>query len=281
MTVGIGAICESETDDPKVVISSDRLVTTVQMSRIEHEHPETKLITFGDYLGDTHLVGVIAGGLQFGDLLQQEISSRIKLFVQDNGQEPWVSTAADLAARSYRSVVQARVENMALSSYGLKLEDLSRQHQFQDEFLMDVLAEVEEVRETVQQNLTLLLGGVGPQGPGLFQIARGDLFPQNDMGYATIGSGTQPSESEFIKSEYGKTNQLSEALATIAAAHHAAEKASGVGGDPDMMVVDSNDTYQVDEGVMDELMDRQETIADAQQTKKEEILSNRPVGWEP
>ena len=281
MTVGIGAICDAQTDEPKVVLSSDRLVTTLQQSRIEHEHPETKLINFSRNLSGTHLVGVVAGSVQLGETLRDRINDRIQAFIQENNEEPWVSTAADLAGAAYQTVVQNRIENRVLRSYGLRLDDLSRQHQFQDSFLNDVLAEVDGLRNEIHQNLTLLLGGVGARGPGIFLISTNDVLPQNDMGYATIGSGTQPAESEFIKTEYGKLEDLNTAFTTIAAAHHQAKKASGVGGEPDIMVVDSNGVYEVDEGTRDDLMDRQQKIATEQQNKKDQILSSNPVNWSP
>jgi len=281
MTVGIGAICDVSTHEPKVVLSSDRLVTTLQQSRIEHERPETKLIKFGTNLSNTHLVGVVAGSVQLGETLQDKIRLEIQAFVNENNEEPWVSTAADLAGAAYEKVVQNRIENRVLRSYGLSLEDLSRQHQFQDSFLNDILAEVDALRNEIHQNLTLLLGGVGLQGPGIFLVATNDILPQNDMGYAAIGSGTQPAESEFIKTQYGKSEDLNTAFATIAAAHHQAKKASGVGGEPDILVVDSNGVHEVDESTRDDLMDRQEKIATKQQNKKDKILSNDTINWNP
>jgi 20S proteasome alpha/beta subunit len=281
MTVGIGAICDAGTHESKVVLSSDRLVTTLQQSRIEHERPETKLIKFGTNLSNTHLVGVVAGSVQLGETLQDQIRREIQAFVSENDEEPWVSTAADLAGAAYQKVVQNRIENRVLRSYGLSLEDLSRQHQFQDSFLNDILAEVDALRNEIHQNLTLLLGGVGFQGPGIFLVATNDVLPQNGMGYAAIGSGTQPAESEFIKTQYVKSEDLNTAFATIAAAHHQAKKASGVGGEPDIIVVDSNGVHEVDKSTRDDLMDRQEKIATKQQNKKDKILSNDTINWSP
>lgn len=281
MTVGIGAVCENGSEDAKVVISSDRLVTTLQQSRIEHEHPETKLIEFGDYLGETHLVGIIAGSVQLGESLQSEIEAGIRRFVEQENDEPWVSTAAKIAGERYRKVVKMKIEDVALQPYGLELDDLTKQHQFKDDFLDDVLAEADEIRQTIHGNLTLLLGGVGPTGPGLYQIAQNDVQPQNDMGYATIGSGIQPAESEFIQTGYGKSDSLDRALATVAGAHHQAKAASGVGGEPDIKVIDSEGVHQVEENVRDQLMERQQSIADRQEEVKQQILNDESINWRP
>lgn len=42
MTVGVAAITNHGTDNPVVFLGADRLLTTQQVSAIEHEHPEPK-----------------------------------------------------------------------------------------------------------------------------------------------------------------------------------------------------------------------------------------------
>ncbi|MFB6233252.1 MAG: hypothetical protein ABEH61_03240 [Haloarculaceae archaeon] len=278
--MGIGAIADHDTENPKVVIASDRLVTTQQQSAIEHEHPETKLSKVGMYLEGTHLVAVVAGSVQFGERYLESIESGIEAFIRENEEEPWVSTVAEVAGNQYRAFVQEKIENVVLQTYGLRLDDLSRQHQFKDGFLDDLLAEADQVRQQIHQNLVLLLGGVGPQGAGVYQVTANDVIPQNDMGYATIGSGTQPAESEFIKSEYGKTDGLTKAFATVAAANHQAKKASGVGGEPDIMVVDTNGVHEVDEETSKALMERQNKIAKEQEKKRGKILEEEDINWD-
>jgi len=280
MTVGIAAIAESDTDNPKVVVASDRLVTTQQQSAIEHEHPETKLTKIGKDVEHTHLIGVIAGSVNFGEQYLGSVETAIELFIRENNEEPWVSTVADIAGNQYRAFVQEKIENVVLQTYGLELDDLSRQHQFKDGFLDDILSEADQVRQQIHQNLVLLLGGVGPQGAGVYQITGNDVIPQNDMGYTTIGSGTQPAESEFIKSEYGKKEDLTTAFATVAAANYQAKKASGVGGDPDMMIVDTESVHEVAEDTSEALMERQEKIADKQEAIRENVLEDENIDWE-
>lgn len=281
MTVGIAAISAQGTDDPKVVVSSDRMITTRQQSAIEHEHPETKLNEIGEFLNQTHLVGVVAGGVELGEQYLTKINNKMKSFVVvvEREEEPWVQTAAEIAAKEYSDLVQQKIEAHVLQPYGLSLDDLSRQHQFKDSFFEDVLAESEQVRRRVNRNLNLLIGGVGPDGAGVYQVSGGDHNPQNDLGYATIGSGSQPAESEFIKREYGKDRPISSTFATIAAAHHQASKASGVGGELDAMVVSSEGAREVEPETIEQLMQRQKRIADKQNDVGEKILSEDPVDW--
>lgn len=279
MTVGIAAIAERDTENTKIVLSSDRLVTTQQQSAIEHEHPDTKIKEFGEDLQNSNLVGIIAGSVGLGETLKRRIDENLYAYTREHNEEPWVTTSADIAADVYRGIVQEKVENLVLSDYGLSLEDLSKQHQFKDEFLNDILSEVSQVQQSIQQNLTLLFAGVGQNRHGIFEIRNGDSMPKNNMGYCAIGSGAQPAESEFIKSDYSRKNSVPSVLATIAAGHYQAKKASGVGGDPDFVVTDLNGVNDVDERTSAELMRRQNKIAEKQREIKTELLSENEIDW--
>lgn len=281
MTVGIAVVCESESGDPKVIMSSDRLLTTVQQSAIEHEHPETKLTEIGADLDETHLLSIIAGSVQLGENLKSGVETGIAQFVQANDEEPWVSTCAEIAGAEYRGLVQSKVEQIVLSSYGLTLEDLSRQHQFKDDFLNDILSESRQLIQEIHNNLVMLIGGVGPDGAAIYEVSNNNVFAHNDVGYATIGSGNQPAKSEFIKAEYSMRMSLQEALAVVAAANHRAEQASGVGGDTDIGVVTAGETNFVDTETVGALMARQTNIADAQAEERDRIIRENPVNWDP
>lgn len=280
MTVGIAAIAERNTNNPKIVLSSDRLITTQQQSAIEHEHPDTKIKVFGDDLQNSNLAGIVAGSVGLGETLKNRIDANLYAYCDQNGEEPWVDTSADIASNVYRGIVQEKIENLVLSDYGLELDDLSKQHQFKDEFLNNILSEVSQVKQSIQQNMTLLFAGVGQHGHGVFQISNGDSMPRNDMGYCSIGSGSQPAESEFIKSDYKQSSEISDVLATMAAGHHSAKNASGVGGDPDFVVVDLESVSEIDERAVGELMKRQARIAEEQNSVREQILSEEGIQWE-
>lgn len=282
MTVGIAALAEAESSTPMVVFGSDRLVTTHQQSRIEHERPETKLTKLGGELSDTHLYCVISGSVQLGEQFKDYVDRGIASWTSRNEEEPWVKTAAEIAGAQYRALVRQKVENQVLSPYGLELDDLSKQHQFKDDFLDDVLTEASQVRRMVNQNLVMLIGGVGPDGAGIYEVGNNDVLAQNDMGYAAIGSGIQPAKSEFIKAEYGRQSSLELTLAVMAAAmHRANQAASGVGGDTDMAVVTPEGSQEIPSDVVDELMERQAEIETAQQSKRDEIIRGNPVDWTP
>ena len=285
MTVGIAAISEANTNDPKVVLSSDRLVTTHQQSAIEHEHPETKLTEVGGSLNNANLVCIIAGGIQLGEEYRTRLEDTIARFVQQNDEEPWLPTVADLARENYEVLIQDKIDNVVLSSYGLEMEDLSRQHQFKDSFLNDVLAEAEQVEQEIQKNLVILVGGVGltgpaEVGPAIYEISNSNMRPHNQMGYATIGSGTQPAESEFIQADYSKRENVEDTLATVTAANYKATEARGVGGETDVAIVDATGVETVDEEMVSDLMEIHENIDDEQEEIREKYLSEYDIDWE-
>lgn len=284
MTVGIAAIADNGPDGPCVVVSADKMLTTKQQSRIEHEHPETKLCQVAEPLPDVEVLSVFAGGVSLAENLQDRIQSQIAEVRQQTSQQSqqfnWdVQTVAEVSANAYRGLVRSKVENLVLSKYGLDIDDLSAQHQFKDAFFNDVWAKIEQVEREITENLVMVMGGVDKSGAFIYQVGSNDVTGHNDIGYATIGSGTQPAQSEFIKSGYGRSQDLDTALETVTAANHRAKQASGVGGDVDIGLVKRGVTEFADDNTVKGLMNRQEKIESEQKSVKEDILSKQNVQW--
>lgn len=285
MTVGMAAIANGD-GTPAVVVSADKMLTTQQHSAIEHEHPETKLSKLVPGLQDVEILSVYAGSVSLAEDLNDRIHDAVRGYIQENRQneesEPldWdVRTIARIAAQEYRGLVQEKVENIVLSKYGLELDDLSAQHQFKDSFFNDVWAKVDQLEQEITQHLVLLMGGVDDSGAYVYEITNNDVTGHNDIGYATIGSGTQPAQSEFIKSNYGKSEDFETALATVTAANYRAKQARGVGGDVDIGVVRPNSTEFASDDTVQELKDRQEEIDDEQEERKRNILDDNDIEW--
>ncbi|MFH5800448.1 hypothetical protein [Haladaptatus sp. CMAA 1911] len=279
MTVGIAVIADAGTNDPKVIVAADRMLTTQQQSRIEHEHPGTKISPLTPQISDAELLTVFAGSVSLAEELKKNIESAIFNIKNQNNQQLTVRDFAKISASQYRYFVQEKIENVVLSTYGLEMDDLSKQHQFKDSFFNNVLAEIESIENQITQNLVMLLGGVDDMGGHIYQIGNNDVNGHNDMGYATIGSGTQPAQSEFIKSGYGKNETFDSALATVAAANHRAKQASGVGGNVDISVVNRHITNDVGDETIDNLMERQKDIAYEQEEVKQSILKEETIEW--
>lgn len=278
MTVGIAAITEDDTDDPKVIVSADRLLTTRQQSAIEHEHPETKLTEIAEDVEHLQVLAVYAGSVTLAETLNEYIENVIQL---NKDQDNYISVrdVASIAAQQYRQLVQNKIENIVLSTYGLELDDLSRQHQFKDDFLNDVLDEVGNVEQQINQNLRLLMGGVDASGAAVYEIGNNDVTGHNNMGYATIGSGQQPAQSEFIKSEYGKSEDFDSGLATVTAANYRAQQARGVGGTIDVGVIGKWYTQLAHPDTVEKLIEREKTISEIQESVKYNWLDHEHIEW--
>ncbi|MDZ7731542.1 MAG: hypothetical protein U5K37_12470 [Natrialbaceae archaeon] len=178
-------------------------------------------------------------------------------------------------------MVQDKIENIVLSTYGLTISDMSKQHQFKDDFFNDVWAQANDLDKKITQNLVLLLGGVDPSGAYVYEIGGGDVRGHNDIGYATIGSGIQPAQSEFIKTGYGKEDNFETGLATVTAANYQAKTARGVGDEMDIGVVTPDGTDFVDDDTVEELIERQKNIAGEQEQVRENKLDDETISWRP
>jgi len=280
MTVGVAAIVEYGTDNPRVLLGADRMLTTRQLSAIEHEHSESKISALGEMLPSTNVQCVVSGAISLGEELKNRIDRRIQAEAEENGaQAIGVQYVAKCASEEYRRLVRNKIENWVLSSYGLELDDLSKQHQFKDNFMNSILTEVENAENQINDNLSMLLGGVDTTGAYIYDISNNDHTSHVNPGYATIGSGTQPAQSEFIKVNYSKSCGLDKGMSVVGAALYEAQQASGVGGEVDIGVISflSNDTLE--RGVVTELMDREETIVDAQEDLREDHVGENPIDW--
>jgi hypothetical protein len=283
MTVGVAAITEYESDEPKVLLSADRLLTTLQESAIEHEYPETKLTEVVPRLNGVHVLAVFSGGVSLAEDLAQMVDASVYRFVDEEAgddQYVGVQAVAELAAEQYRQLVRDKIEKLVLSSYGLTLEDMGRQHQFKDGFFNDIWSQVNQVEHEIVENLNMLIGGVDQLGAHVYEVGNNDVTGHNQIGYAAIGSGRQPAKSEFIKEEYGKSKDFDTALATITASTVQAQRASGVGGDLDIGLVTPEGATFASSDLVERLTDRQEDIEDEQAGAKQNILESETIHWE-
>lgn len=288
MTVGVAAIAENDTTDPKVIISADRLITTKQQSAIEHEHQESKIYEVGDATRNVNSLGVVSGAISYAEELYSRIERRVSLYQQRQDTDT-IQTSEELGqvtAQCYREMVQEKVENQVLSNYGLELDDLSKQHQFKDAFFNSILTEAEQLKEQIQQNMHMLLVSADNNSVNIYEVGYNDLVRHNQLGHAAIGSGVQPARSEFIKTEYSKSSDLDAALATAMAANKQAQSARGVGGDIDIGIVRTASSVEPGYGieflprdVITKLEERQENIEERQQEEKEKVLEENRIRW--
>lgn len=288
MTVGIAALADSDTPVPKAIVAADRLMTTQQQSAIEHEHPEAKLVEIAPQENSVYVLGVVAGSVSLGEELTNQIDSAIRQWRSKNQQATLTAEmVSEVARNQYQILVQNKIQDNVLSQYGLDLDDLSKQHQFKDEFFRNLMAEVNNVQDVIFDHLTLLIGGVDSSGCYIYEISHNDVTRHNRVGYNTIGSGSQPAQSEFIHSMYSSTEPVEVGLATVSAANHRANRAAGVGGEMDIGVVwwdSQNNIGNVEiatDSISERLMTRQADIERIQERARDNILDHNSVNWRP
>ncbi|WP_147437735.1 MULTISPECIES: hypothetical protein [unclassified Halorubrum] len=282
MTVGVAAIAESESETPRVVLAADQLVTTRQQSAIEHEHPQTKVEEVAQLAPTVNALGIVSGSVSLGEELLNSIDDVLSNhFRQEEPNPVGAESLAKVAGEEYRYLVQQKVQSHVLSKYGFELEDLKKQHQFKDDFFEGMMAEVNQVQQTIHSNLTLLLGAADRSGAYVFEVSGGDVTGHNKLGYASIGSGQQPAESQFIQSGITPEEDLQDTLITVTGAILRAKQASGVGGDMDLGVVSSTSVDIAPNNLISQLQDIQSRIEREQREVKEEVLEENAVTWNP
>lgn len=275
MTVGIVAACRIE-EYPTIVATADRMVTANRESPIEYEHPTTKLTDVGNLHESVNMLGVSSGSVSLIDELFYKLEQHL-----ESVEEPInVRGVADLAASFYNNIIRETIQYQLLEPMGMELEDLKKQRKFQDDFIQSLMADVQEVRNTIISNLDVLLAGVGPQGAQIYEIQAGDVTGHNSIGYATVGSGANPAASEFMRTQYGAEDAtLDETVSVSVAAKTRAEDAQGVGEEMNIAIVSNDGVDHADEETIDSLRSREKEIRKKQENVKGEILSADPVEW--
>ena len=274
-------MAETNTHTPVVVVGADRLITTQQQSAIEHEHPEAKLSTIADSINGVETISIFAGSVSLAEDLSNNTEKRLqRLFNSGQISVFSVRIVAEVATEQYQGLIREKIQNSVLSKYGFEITDLSKQHQFKDDFFDSLMANVENVRSTIESNLTGIIAGVDNTGAYIYEIGHGDLTGHNNIGYAAIGSGRQPAVSEFIKVGYSSTEDFQTATATVTAAKMRAKQARGVGGDMDMAVARGTGTEFASRETVEDLERRQKRIDNVQLRTKENLLAHEVVDWD-
>lgn len=280
MTVGVAARCNGH-DHPMVVVGADRLLTTQQQSRIEHEHPDPKIKVMGHDVPTVNALAISSGRIDWSEELRDKIEESCNYYVNEEAMDLSVKDLARIGASEYQEFMREKINRQILSHFGITLDDLKAQHRFKDRFIADVRTEIENARENIANNLALLIGGVDASGSHIYEVSQGDFTPHNETGYGAIGSGIQPAHSEFMEVEYSSNCEISNSLSTVTAAMMRARQASGVGGDIDIGLVGHNFIEMASDEVLEELKERNRAIKDAQERAKQEVLESEPINWEP
>ena len=275
MTVGIAAICDGTEDESRgVVVAADRLVTTGYGTRIEYEHTDTKITEITD-AGSVTCFAVASGSLSLADDLflkmEEEIAERGPTTIRDIAQE---------GVDAFHRLQRETFTNQILAPLDLELEDLRKGDiSLSKEYQRALLQDIYEKKEEIEKNLSILLAGVDANGAHIYSLTDADIARHDNLGYATIGSGSLSSQLTFTRNRYDTDCSLSDGLMTVVEAKARAEEAQGVGRKMDIVLIKDDDVEFVKGDDVEPLRELQQKIETAEMSAREKTIEQSDIEY--
>jgi len=277
MTVGIAAICEADTDDPKAVVAADRLVTSGIAARREYEHTSSKMLdVFGaDGSAPCVALGVGAGSVSLADEVFYKTDSKIA-----NNSPGTTRQIAEFGVGSLQDVVKETINRQVLSSHGLDLQSFNQiQGQMNPSVVQGIYQDMMEKKEEVLSQVNILLAGVDADGAHLYNILHNDMSRNDSIGYLTVGSGAEPANSTFIRNRYDDTCSLDDALLSVTEAKAQAEEAQGVGQEMDIAILSDQGRHDLSDDELEELREIHDEIVKAEREAREDTIEDNDYSF--
>lgn len=279
MTVGIAAICEAESDDPKVVVAADRLVTSGRAARREYEHTSSKMLSVFGEDGDSSVVavGVGAGSVSLSDEVFYKVNQKIR------EEEPVLTRdVAMYAVEALQEVVQETINRQVLSSHDLDLSTFNQtQGQMHPQIVEALYQDIMGKKDEVLGQVNILLAGVDNRGAHLYNILHNDMARNDSIGYMTVGSGAEPANSAFIRNRYDDTCNLNDSLLSVTEAKEQAEEAQGVGREMDIAVLHTDGRRDLSDDEVDELRDIYSQVIKAENKARKNVIEENNYTFAP
>lgn len=270
MTVGIGAVCETD-DEPKVIVAADRLVTTGLGTRIEYEHTNSKMepITQSD---GVMAVAVGAGAVSLTDELLYKTRGAL-----DQTQDMTVRSVVEKAVNASTELVRESIERQVLAPQGFDSHDEfnDKQQRLDKGVVNSIQRDLLDKKDAIFSQMNVLVAGVDSEGAHLYGVRQNDMARHDSIGYHTVGSGSDPAESSFIRSQYDDTCSEKDAIMSVVEAKIRAEEAQGVGRQMDIAVVTQDDIQMVGDETISKFRDIQEEISEREREAREEVLGEK------
>jgi hypothetical protein len=255
------------------------MLTINRASPIEFEHPNTKLKNIEH--DNVNFIFAASGSSSLIDEFFERIETTIEGNYEINKDGDTiedikrVKNLANIARNCMNNMVVDAINNEVLAQFNTSLDELkSEEAGLKAEVSQQFLNEASEKRKDILNNISILMAGVDEQGAQLFKLKAGQKIPMNSLGYAAIGSGMQPAQSEFINNKHNNSSNLEIALQTITAAKMRAENAQGVGQDTDMYIITKDKKTEVTDEQINELRQIEKKIKEEQSEAKQQVLNN-------
>jgi hypothetical protein len=273
MTVGIAATCRKD-DEPRVVVAADRMVTFGQQGGIEHEDPSSKVAVLQSG-GPVTAVAVGSGRSTYLD----EILNRTESLLSnpDNQIPTTVTGVRDYALVAYKETVRDTIDNQVMAPLGYSLSDLKDDDvEVPAEIQKTVSERAYKIRDQAAKGARILVAGVGTDGPGIYTLSGMDFTNHTDMGYTTIGSGTESARLTFIRRHYDEYAEHREGVFTVLEAKEQAEERQGVGRDTDLLSVSRESVKEYDPDEMETLRQKLTKIDAEEREARQSVMDQ----WE-
>jgi hypothetical protein len=273
MKVGIGAICEANTDEPMAVVAADRLVTSGRAARREHEHTSSKMVSIVGEDGNSPVVavGVGAGSVSLSDEVFFKINQRIRNETPDTTRD-----VANYGVTALQEVVQETINRQVLSSHDLDLQSFNQmQGQMNPQIVQGIYQDMMQMKDDILQQVNILLAGVDANGAHLFNVRHNDMARNDSIGYMTVGSGAEPADSSFIRNRYDDTCDRDDALLSVTEAKAQSEEAQGVGQEMDIAILREDGRRDLTDNEVGELRELYEEIVEAENEARDDVIDER------
>lgn len=278
MTVGIGAICEANTDEPKAVVAADRLVTSGRAARREHEHTSSKMVSLVGEEGNSPVVcvGVGAGSVSLSDEVFFKINQKINQEIPETTRG-----VAEYGVVALQEVVQESINRQVLSSHNLNLQSFNQvQSQMNPQIVQGIYQDMMQKKDEILQQVNILLAGYDDDGAHLFNVRHNDMARADSIGYITVGSGAEPADSSFIRNRYDDSCDLDDSLLSVTEAKAQSEEAQGVGQEMDIAIVREDGRRDLTDDEVGELRETYKDIVKAENKARSDVIEENNYTFE-
>lgn len=270
MTVGLAAVCQSGTEDPRVVIAADRLVTTGAGGPIEHEHTSSKMV---EILDSESLVsvGIGAGAVSLSDELFYKLKNLIGAAETTTTRE-----IVEEGIEAYQELVRETIERQVLRPHGFTRDSFNAsQGQLNQQVVSNIYQDMIQTQDNIFSNLNILMAGVDASGAHLYGLVQGDMARYDSIGYHAVGSGSPSANSAFIRNRYDDSCDVEDALFAVVEAKTRAEEAQGVGRELDIAVLSQDEIHEISDDKVKSLREAQDEIDEKQREARKSVLQEK------
>jgi 20S proteasome alpha/beta subunit len=248
MTICIASICEKK----YVIVAADRMIT-VTLPNIEYEQTTPKITQI-----TSNCVAATAGSaLAYTPIFREAKAEIEKASVADIGQ------IVEHTRNSYVKIRNKKIDEQILASIGLNLNSFFQNNQvLQPSLAQAIMQNISKFN----YGLWVLVGGVDDYGGHIYRIENPGRYECFDViGFHAIGSGEHHAISTFIANDFESHIDLKHGLAITFEAKKRSEKATGVGPQTDICIVQKDKVVALSESL----------IAELEKTYQEKIKSEK------